>query len=87
MSEEWEKVRRALENPRYKWRTVEGIARETGHDFITVVSSLTAHADQILKSSIPAKDGRDLFTTREHYRAKSTLWERLESAITNKVQE
>ena len=85
MSEEWDNIRKALENPDYKWRTVEGIAKETGYDFSTVIDTLTANENQVLKSSIPATDGRDLFTTRERYRKTSTIWERLESAITNKV--
>jgi hypothetical protein len=37
MGEEWEGIRKALENPQYKWRTVEGIAKETGYDFSTVI--------------------------------------------------
>jgi hypothetical protein len=85
MAEEWENIRKALENPQYKWRTVEGIAKETGYDFSKVIDTLKANESQVLKSSLPATDGRDLFTTRERYRKTSTIWERLESAITNKV--
>lgn len=86
MSDEWNKIRKTLENPQYKWRTIEGIAKETGYGFITVVSSLSAHPDLVIKSTIPSTNGQDLFTTRDHYRQKSTLWERVEGAITNKVQ-
>ena len=86
MSADWEKIRRALENPKYKWRTLEGIVKETAYPTITIVSSLSAHADQVIKSTIPSTDGHDLYTTRDHYREKSTIWDRIESAITNKVQ-
>lgn len=86
MSDEWEKIKQALENQQYKWRTPEGIAKETGYDFTTVVSSLSTHSDLVIKSTIPSTTGQELFTTRDHYREKSTLWDRFESAITNKVQ-
>ncbi|WP_124706406.1 hypothetical protein [Sulfuriferula multivorans] len=83
---EWPTVQTALESPRFKWRTIEGIAKETKLDAVTVVGSLSANASVVIKSTIPDQEGRDLFTTKDHYREKSSLWERLESAITNKVQ-
>jgi len=86
MSDEWEKIKRALENPNYKWRTLEGIAKETKSPVVTITSTFAAHADEVLKSAIPSTDGRELYTTRDHYRQRSTLWDRLESVITNKVQ-
>lgn len=86
MSDEWEKIKKALENPNFKWRTLEGVAKETGYGFTTVVSSLSTHSDQVVKSTIPSTTGQELYTTRDHYLQKSTLWERFESAITNKVQ-
>lgn len=84
---EWAAVRSALENPKYKWRTVEGISKETNLDAVAVVGSLSANASAVVKSTIRDKDGRDLFSTKEHYREKSNIWERLESAITNKVRQ
>lgn len=86
MSDEWEQIREALEDPHYKWRTIEGIANDTGIALSTVIESLAAHDDLVFRSSIPTKEGQDLFTTKERYRKTSTVWDRLESAITNKVQ-
>lgn len=86
MSDEWEKIREALENPQYKWRTIEGIARDTGYEVSTVLDCLATHEDLVLRSSVPTKEGHELFTTKERYRTTSTVWDRLESAITNKVQ-
>lgn len=86
MSDEWENIRQALENPNFKWRTLEGVAKETGYDFTTLVSSLSTHDNLVVKSTIPSTTGQELYTTRHHYLKKSTLWERFESAITNKVQ-
>ena len=86
MSDEWEKIKRALENQNYKWRTLEGIAKDTGVSIPTVVSSLSYHGDLVIRSTIPSTTGQDLYTTRNHYLEKSTLWDRFESAVTNKVQ-
>jgi hypothetical protein len=86
VSDEWTKIRYALENPNYKWRTIEGIAQETAYPVITVLSSLSAHSHEIIRSTIPSTEGRDLFTTKNHYFKTSSLWNRLESAITNKVR-
>ncbi len=86
MSEEWITIKKVLENPDYKWRTINGIVKETGLDRMTVVNNIKANEHLIVKSSIPSKDGSNLFTTREHYRILSTPWERIASAITNKVE-
>ena len=83
---DWPTVQSALESPKFKWRTIEGIVKETKLDAVTVTGNMSANAALIIKSTIPDKDGRVLFTTKDHYREKSSLWERLESAITNKVQ-
>lgn len=84
---EWPKVQSALESEKYKWRTVEGIVKETGLDAVTVVGSLSANASTVMKSTISDRAGRDLFTTKEHYREKSSLWERFQSVLTNKVEQ
>ena len=86
MSDEWEIIAGTLANPKYKWRTIDGVVKDTGLDRVTVVNSMTAHEDLIIKSSIPAKDGNELYTTRDHYRQKRTPWEAIASAITNKVE-
>jgi hypothetical protein len=82
---QWPIVQSALENDRYKWRTVEGLVKETGLDAVTIVGSMSANDAVVLRSSIPDKTGRDLFTTKDHYKEKSSYWERLQSVITNKV--
>lgn len=86
MDEEWLKIQRALENPKYKWRTIDGVANETGLDTVTIVSSLTNHSDTIIQSSIPSNTGAELYTTRDHYREKSTILSRVMSSLTNKVE-
>jgi hypothetical protein len=86
MSEEWEKIRKALEDPKYKWRTIEGVVKSTGLDATTVVSSISNYQDQVVKSTVPSTTGSELFTTRKHYREKSSAWEKIASSIKNKVE-
>jgi len=86
MYDEWEKVQKALENPKYKWRTVTGVATATGLDPITVVSSISNHPDIVIQSTIPSTNGEELFTTRKHYREKSSVLEVIVSSIKNKVE-
>ena len=58
----------ALENPKYKWRTVDGVSRETGIPTETVRQLLESVPDKVIRSRIPDLEGRVLYTTRRHYR-------------------
>jgi predicted transcriptional regulator len=57
-------VKRALENPASTWRTVSGIAEETGLDAQTIRDIIAAIEAEIIRSKVPAPDGEDLYTTR-----------------------
>ncbi len=65
----------ALEDSRYKWRTVSGVAKQTSlpekevSDTIAVLSS----KGLVIHSSIPSENGADLFTTRSHYSKAASL--------------
>ena len=86
MSDEWEKILKALEDPKYKWRTVRGVSTATGIDPVTVVNSMSNHPHIIIQSAIPTASGEELFTTRNHYREKSSTWELISNSIKNKVE-
>ena len=75
----------ALEDPRYDWRTVEGVAEQTGIAPIKVREILMGLEDEIVRSSIPDESGRTLYTTRKHYRDTQGLGTRLLSALADKV--
>lgn len=75
----------SLENPNYQWRTVDGIARETGLDPYRVVNVLTASTDRVVKSSVGDVQGNDLYTTRKHLRDKGSIAERLLGAFKNRA--
>ncbi len=86
MDEEWEKIKVALENPKFKWRTIGGVAKETGLGTATVVSNVSSHQDTVIQSYVSSKSGADLYTTRDHYKEKTTFISRVFSSITNKVE-
>ena len=84
MSRSKDKIIRAFGNPKYEWRTIRGVAKETGVTQEDVKSYLTTHGDDIVKSSAHNKRGEQLYTTREHYRTSAGVLSRLSSALKNR---
>ena len=80
------KVLEALSNTSFKWRTLSGVAKETGLPLESVQAAMTQAADQIVRSSVRSADGRDLFTTREKFKSQATIPERLLGAIRNRAE-
>ena len=78
------KVIAALESPKYKWRTIGGIAKEAGVAPDQVVDVLKS-SDVVVRSRVPAKNGDALFTTRPHFRRSASVAEMLRGAFTNRV--
>ena len=85
-TDKWNQIKAALENPKYEWRTLRGVARETSLSESELLAQFKDHEDQVIRSSIPNKDGEDLFTTRDHYRKTASVWDRLTSSIQMKVR-
>jgi len=81
----WEDVVRALEDPNYKWRTVRGLAKQLHVSESVIQPLLAEHAEEIIKSSIPAVSGEELYTTRRHYRQMTSVWDKLASGVTQTV--
>jgi hypothetical protein len=83
--QERELVHRALENPKFEWRTASGIANETGLEPETVAGALSQLKSQVVKSSRFTTDGQALYTTRSRYREFASIWRQLLGAIKNRV--
>jgi predicted component of viral defense system (DUF524 family) len=81
----WEDVRKALENGKYRWRTVRGVAKELNTTDLEIIELIQQHADEVIKSSIPAETGEDLFTTRKHYRANASSYAKIISTLSQSV--
>jgi len=80
-------VWKALNSERYDWRSVNGIAEETGLDQLAVSTILE---NQLGNSVVRAVDknqpGTFLYATRERYNKIRGPWNRVLSLITNQVK-
>ena len=76
----------ALKNPKYEWRTVRGIAKETSLDVAKVMEVLTALKDGylVVKSSVPSKEGLELITSREKFRAAANVGIKILGSLRNR---
>lgn len=81
------KVIQALENGRYKWRTVDGIASEVKESKTLVVETINDLSRQgvVVRSSTPSTTGEALFTTRKHYQQKTSITGRLIAVLKNRA--
>ncbi len=81
------KVIQALENGRYKWRTVDGIASEVKESKTLVVETIKDLGRQgvVVRSSTPSTTGEALFTTRKHYQRTTSVTGRLIAAFKNRA--
>jgi hypothetical protein len=83
-NEELHRVKSALEEPEHLWRTVEGISRELKMPPARVEDILSQLSDVLIKSF--TQDGRSIFTTRDHYKAKRGTFGRIISALSDAVR-
>jgi len=84
MSDDEERIISAIEKSNFKWRTVEGIVKDSRLPIKTVEETMD-NSEKILRSSKTNKEGHSLYTTRDKYRDVTPLRRRFISAITNKV--
>ena len=61
----WDKVRNALANPKFEFRTIEGIARETDLDETVIKKLLAEHEKDVRRGLSTDKKGRLIYTLRE----------------------
>jgi hypothetical protein len=80
------RVVRALENPKYNWRTVDGIAQETGIDPYQVAQILKFLPNVVDTVQSTDKSGRQLFTTRKHYNRTQNVLNRILSTFSDRIK-
>ena len=68
MEDEKEKLLEALSDPKYSWRTVDGVSRDTGIKPAHVQELVQEMPDLVIRSRIPNKRGEALYATRAHYK-------------------
>ncbi|OGL42891.1 MAG: hypothetical protein A2042_01970 [Candidatus Schekmanbacteria bacterium GWA2_38_11] len=81
----WDDVKKSLEDSRYKWRTIRGLAKDTASLPEEIQKLLITHSDVVVKSSIPADSGEELFTTREHFRRMQSPLVKIAGSVTTSV--
>lgn len=69
-------VMKALEDPNWDWRTVKGVADDTGLPE-DKVRELLESSTSVIRSSVPDKEGRSLYTTRQHYKRRRSFLDSL----------
>ena len=81
----WPGIKQSLEKDRYKWRTPRGVAKENKISVEEVKKAFAVHADAVIKSSIPAETGEELYTTRQHFRSHQSPFVKLTSSLFTRV--
>lgn len=74
-------VMHALENPKYVWRTVDGLSRDTGLSKGEVTSVLhNLPSDTLIATD--SRKGR-LYSTRRHYQAHRSILSRILTVLSD----
>jgi hypothetical protein len=82
-----EAVWKALSGDRYDWRSVDGIAEETGLDKLAVSTILEKQfGDAVVRAVDKNQPGTFLYATRDRYNKIRGPWNRVLSLITNQVK-
>ena len=80
-------VWKALTSARYDWRSVDGIAEETGLDKLAVSTILENQlGSAVVRAVDKNQPGTFLYATRERYNKIRGPWNRVLSVITNQVK-
>jgi len=85
MNDEWKKIEAALGNDKFQWRTLDGLATESGVPMRSVIAALDSHSDNVVRSSVPSESGKALYTLRAKYAANTSPFKRLLGATTMKI--
>lgn len=80
-----DKIVQALETPKYRWRTIDGVVRDSGAPKDAVVAFITENKDLVLQSSVPSTSGEPLFTTRKHLLETASTSEKFLGALKNRL--
>ncbi len=80
-----QRVRGALENPKYQWRTLEGLAQETQIPSDEIAGILAIALSSEVVTTLD-KSGKTLYTTRQHYQHTQPLWNRLLDVLSDQIK-
>jgi hypothetical protein len=79
-------VLQALSNSQFRWRTIAGVAKETGIDAAVVGAEIVkAVGTNVVVAPARSISGEALFATRQHVLQTASLGEKLVGAFKNRV--
>jgi hypothetical protein len=63
-------ILKALGDPQWDWRTVEGMSEDTGLPERQIIDFIESSPDKVIRSQTPDERGRALYMTRQRYSKK-----------------
>lgn len=78
-------VKKAAENPNYKFRTFSGVMNEARVSASEVDEVVNSHPNEFVILHRRGASGQKLITTREHYNKNANLKEKLLGVVLNRV--
>ncbi len=78
-------VMKALEDEKFKWRTLKGIATQLSVNENGIEAVIEDNQDTVVQSSIPSRSGKKLYSTREHYRRVSSGFDRFLGGLKGRI--
>lgn len=84
-SADYEKILAALNDTKYKYRTITGISKSTGLNREIIKQEISKHGEDIVVLSRRNQQRERLYTTREHYQNTASLKEKIIGAFINGI--
>lgn len=85
MRTELDRVICALDDKKYKWRTISGLSKATGISPDRVKQLISENSGLIIQSSALSPAGESLFSTRSKHSKEASTWEKIGSALRNRA--
>jgi hypothetical protein len=78
-------IKKAMENNKFNYRTIGGVAKEANVSVMVVHDAIKNHPKEMVLLHRKGKNGEVLVTTRDHYKKRASVRERLMGVIINRV--
>jgi hypothetical protein len=77
-----QRITRAIADSKFRWRTLRGIAKDSGVP-VPQVSELLERSDAFIRARTANKSGQPLYTTKDKHRTETSVGQRVINAIVN----
>jgi hypothetical protein len=79
-------VLKALSNPKFRWRTISGVATETGLSRDIVAELIATEIGKtVVVAPAPSTEGVALFSTRDHIHKTASVAQKFLGAVKNRL--